>query len=71
MSYNNADIAACGHATCPNRETCLRWVIGQRMDDYQCFGLFVPKDGKCDFYWETNEKVTNENDNEEVSSHTH
>lgn len=65
MSYHNTDIAACGHATCPSREHCFRWVIGQRMDEYQSFGLFIPKDGKCAYYWETNEKVNhNDNDNE-------
>ena len=66
MSYHNTDIAACGHATCPSRETCLRWVIGQNMDDYQCFGLFVPKEGKCEFYMKTkandNGKESEEND---------
>ena len=30
---HNTDIAACGHATCPSREHCLRWVIGQRLDE--------------------------------------
>lgn len=59
MSYNNHDIAACGHATCPSRESCLRWVIGQRMDEYQCFGEFNPKNGKCKFYWETKERIDN------------
>lgn len=64
MSYQNTDIAACGHTTCPSRESCLRWVIGQRMDEYQCFGLFIPDGVKCGYYWETNEKIekTREND---------
>lgn len=60
MSYYNRDMAACGHATCPSRESCLRWVIGQRMDEYQTFGLFIPKDGKCKFYVWTDERVDEE-----------
>lgn len=57
MTRNNNDIAACGHATCPSRESCLRWVIGQRMDEYQCFGLFIPDGEKCGYYWKTREKL--------------
>ena len=60
MSYHNTDIAACGHATCPSRESCLRWVIGQRIEEYTRFGSFVPKDGKCKFYKWTKERVDNE-----------
>ena len=57
MSYRNTDIVACGHATCPSRESCLRWVIGRRMDDYQSFGSFQPRGGKCKFYRWTQERA--------------
>ena len=63
-AYHNTDIAACGHATCPSRESCLRWVIGQRMDEYQCFGEFKPKNGVCAYHIWTQERVKdNDNDN--------
>lgn len=63
MSYRNRDIAACGHATCPSRENCLRWIIGQRMEDYHRFGEFKPKNGACAYHIWTNEKLdNNEND---------
>lgn len=62
MSYNNHDIAACGHGTCPSRRSCLRWVIGQRMEDYQAFGEFKPDKGKtcCKYYTWTRERAGNE-----------
>ena len=56
MEIANADIAACGHATCPSREHCLRWVIGQRLEEYTRFGSFTPKDGKCKYYIWTQER---------------
>ena len=59
LMKHNHDIAACGHGTCPSRESCLRWVIGQRLDEYTWFGEFKPKDGKCKFYKWTNERVNN------------
>lgn len=57
MSYRNTDLAACGHATCPSRESCLRWVLGRRMDDYQSFGSFQPMGGKCKYYIWTQERA--------------
>ena len=54
--YNN-DIAACGHATCPSRRTCLRWIIGQRMENYHYFGEFKPKDGVCAYHIWTSERA--------------
>ena len=63
-AYHNTDIAACGHATCPSRESCLRWVLGRRMDDYQSFGSFQPRGGKCKFYRWTQERVEHYNDND-------
>ncbi len=63
MSYRNNDIAACGHATCPSRRTCLRWQLGQRMEGYHRFGEFKPKNGACAYHIWTNEKLNdNEND---------
>ena len=61
MNNRNNYIAACGHATCPSRHTCLRWIIGQRMEDYHCFGEFKPKDGQCKYFMYHN---PNEDDNE-------
>ena len=60
---HNTDMAACGHATCPSRESCLRWVIGQRMEHYQSFGEFRPKDGKCEFYKWTRERANEQEKN--------
>lgn len=57
MNYRNNDIAACGHATCPSRRTCLRWQLGQTMEDYHWFGEFKPKDGVCAYHIWTNEKL--------------
>lgn len=63
MTRNNNDIAACGHATCPIRRTCLRWQLGQRMEDYHWFGEFKPKNGVCAYHIWTNEKLNgNEKD---------
>ena len=64
MSYHNNDIAACGHATCPSRHTCLRWQLGQRMEYYHLFGEFNPKDGQCKYFMyhspnNDNERETN------------
>ena len=57
MSYHNRDIAACGHSTCPSRRTCLRWQLGQRMEDYHWFGEFKPKNGVCAYHIWTNERA--------------
>jgi len=57
MSYRNNDISACGHATCPSRKNCLRWIIGQRMENYHCFGEFKPINGVCAYHIWTNEKL--------------
>ena len=62
MSYHNTDIAACGHATCPSRRTCLSWQLGQRMEDYHWFGEFKSTNGGCKFYMHN--KPNNENENE-------
>ena len=62
MTRRNNDIAACGHATCPIRHTCLRWQLGQTMDDYHWFGEFKPTNGGCKFYMHN--KPNNDNDNE-------
>ena len=61
MTRHNNDIAACGHATCPSRRTCLRWQLGQRMEGYHWFGEFKPKDGQCKYYMYNN---PNDNENE-------
>ena len=64
MSYRNNDIAACEGKNCPMRTTCLRWQLGQTMDDYQWWANFKPEDkgfGYCkhEIYNEPN----NENEN--------
>jgi len=56
MTRHNNDIAACGHATCPSRRTCLRWQLGQRMESCH-FGEFKPKNGVCAYHIWTNEKL--------------
>ena len=57
MTQHNNDIAACGHATCPSRRTCLRWIIGQRIEGYHWFGEFKPKDGVCAYHIWTSERA--------------
>ena len=61
MTRNNNDIAACGHATCPIRHTCLRWQLGQRMEDFHWFGEFKLTNGGCKYFMYHN---PNDNDNE-------
>lgn len=62
MSYRNRDIAACGHATCPSRENCLRWQLGQRMSDYQWWANFKPTNGGCKYFMYHNPNDNDEND---------
>lgn len=61
MTRHNNDIAACEGNGCPMRTTCLRWQLGQTMEDYHLFGKFKPKDGQCKYFMYNN---TNDNDNE-------
>lgn len=60
MSYRNNDIAACEGKDCPMRTTCLRWQLGQTMDEYQWWAKFDPKHCQCYIH----NKPTNDNDNE-------
>ena len=62
MTRHNNDIAACEGKDCPMRTTCLRWQLGQTMDDYHWFGEFKPTNGGCKFYMHN--KPNNDNDNE-------
>lgn len=61
MSYHNTDIAACGHATCPNRRTCLRWQLGQTMDDYHWY-ISIYDSAHCEYY--IHNQPNNDDDNE-------
>ena len=57
MTRHNNDIAACEGKNCPMRTTCLRWQLGQTMEDYHWFGEFKPKNGVCAYHIWTNEKL--------------
>lgn len=61
MSYHNNDIAACEGKNCPMRTTCLRWQLGQTMEDYHWYiSIYDPK--YCEYYIH-NDEPTNDNNN--------
>ena len=49
MSYHNNDIAACEGKNCPMRTTCLRWQLGQTMDDYHWY-ISICDPAHCGYY---------------------
>lgn len=62
MSYRNNDIAACEGNDCPMRTTCLRWQLGQTMDEYQWFAIFDP--AHCGYYIHNKPNNNGENEND-------
>lgn len=63
MSYRNNDIAACEGNDCPMRTTCLRWQLGQTMDEYQWWAKFeIYAPSHCEYY--IHNTTNNDDDNE-------
>lgn len=62
MTRNN-DIAACEGNNCPMRTTCLRWQLGQTMDDYHWYiSIYDPK--YCEYYIHNQPNNNGENEND-------
>lgn len=61
MTRNNNDIAACEGKNCPMRTTCLRWQLGQAMDDYHWY-ISIYDPANCGYY--IHNKPNDDNDNE-------